>query len=70
MTTQLENNIKQSFSFVKKDLLDINEVIADLKTKIQHLSMNQASLLSVMEQLKEEVYSIRDKNNSKKKRKK
>jgi predicted nucleic acid-binding Zn-ribbon protein len=70
MTTQLENNIKQSFSFVKKDLLDVNDTIADLKTKIQHLSMNQASLLSVMEQLKEEFYSIRDKNNSKKKKKK
>jgi len=68
METQFERNLKQSFSYVKRDLISANELIADLKTKIQHLSMNQASLLSVMEQLKEEVYSIKDKQSKKKKR--
>jgi len=55
METQLEKNIKQSFSFVKKDLISANEAIADLKTKIQHLSMNQASLVSLIERLKHEI---------------
>lgn len=69
MTNQLEKNIKQSFSFVKNDLVSVNESIADLKTKIQHLSMNQASLLSVMEKLRDEVYSLRDAKISKKRKK-
>jgi prefoldin subunit 5 len=61
METQLEKNIKQSFSFVKKDLISANEAIADLKTKIQHLSMNQASLVSLIERLKHEIDALSSK---------
>lgn len=42
---QLERNVEVSFSYVKKDLLSLNDMISDLYEKIQHLSMNQATLL-------------------------
>jgi len=55
METQVESNLRKSFSYVKRDLIAVNEAIADLKTKIQHLSMNQASLISLIEKLKTEI---------------
>jgi archaellum component FlaC len=66
METQIEKNLKQSFSYVKKDLIAVNEAIADIKTKIQHLSMNQASLVSLIEKIKTELNIL--KFGSKKKR--
>jgi len=41
----LEKNVSLSFSYVKKDLLNLNDSISGLKEKIQHLSLNDAMLL-------------------------
>lgn len=43
---QLEKNISLSFSYVKKDLISLNEKIEKLDEKIRHLSLNQAEILS------------------------
>ena len=56
--SQLEQNMKKSFSYVKKDLIEVNESINDLHNKITHLSMNHASLLSEMQKLKEQITKI------------
>jgi hypothetical protein len=69
MENQIEKNLRKSFSFVKRDLIAVNEAIADLKTKIQHISLNQASLLSVMEKLRNEIELIRIVKEEKRKRK-
>jgi len=45
---QLEKNIENSFSYVKKDMLALNDMVSDLNEKIQHLSINQATLLERM----------------------
>jgi predicted nucleic acid-binding Zn-ribbon protein len=42
---QFEKNVGVSFSYVKKDLLSVNDSVSDLHDKIQHLSLNQAMLL-------------------------
>lgn len=52
MTNQLEENLRLSFSYVKKDLMRANDQIADLKEQIQHLSLNQATLLGEVEKLR------------------
>lgn len=45
---QLEKNVSVSFSYVKKDLLMVNDSMSSLHDKIQHLSLNQAMLLEKM----------------------
>ena len=52
MTSRLEKNIRMSFGYVKKDLIRANEAISDLKEQIQHLSLNQATLLAEVEKLR------------------
>ena len=42
---QLEKNIVLSFSYVKKDLLNLNDSVSNVSEKIQHLSLNDAMLL-------------------------
>ncbi len=49
---QFKKNVQASFGYVKKDLLMINDAISDIHDKIQHLSMNHASLLQEIEDLK------------------
>jgi len=70
---QFEKNVQSSFGYVKKDLLMINDAISDVHEKIQHLSMNHASLLNqitkIMERL-EHLESDRVKPSKAKKAKK
>ena len=49
---QFKKNVQASFGYVKKDLLMLNDAISDIHDKIQHLSMNHASLLQEIENLK------------------
>ena len=55
---QLQENMKRSFSFVKKDLIAVNDSINDLHNKITHLSLNHAGLLAEMQKLKEEIAKL------------
>jgi len=52
---QIEENIKASFGYVKKDLLKLNDSIADIYNKIQHLSLNHANLMQKIEKLEEKT---------------
>ncbi len=59
---QLEKNISASFSYVKKDMLMLNDAFSDIHDKIQHLSLNHATLLGEIEKLQK---AIGGKNTSK-----
>jgi predicted nucleic acid-binding Zn-ribbon protein len=61
---QLEKNLGVSFSYVKKDLLSVNDMVSDLHDKIQHLSLNQALLLEKVTKLESK---LTEKTTSKKK---
>jgi hypothetical protein len=52
---QIEKNVSTSFSYVKKDLLMVNDSVSELVDKIQHLSMNQAMLLEKVAELEKMV---------------
>jgi hypothetical protein len=54
---QFEKNVGISFSYVKKDLLSINDMVSDLHEKIQHLSLNQAVLLEKVMKLEQKITS-------------
>jgi hypothetical protein len=45
---QFEKNVGASFSYVKKDMLMINDALSDIHDKMQHLSMNHAALLEAI----------------------
>ncbi|MDP2947670.1 MAG: hypothetical protein Q8N88_06165 [Nanoarchaeota archaeon] len=64
-TEQLEKNVSASFGYVKKDMLMLNDAFSDLNDKIQHLSLNHATLLGEIEKLKSAV----DKKSKKTKKK-
>jgi prefoldin subunit 5 len=63
--TSIEENMRTSFSYVKKDLIAVNDSINDLHNKISHLSMNHASLLSEMAKLKEQIAKLSGKKKKK-----
>ena len=48
---QIEKNVQASFGYVKKDLMNLNDTVSDLQTKIQHLSMNHAALMEQLGQI-------------------
>ena len=50
---QVEKNTQASFGYVKKDLLMVNDSIADLHEKIQHLSLNHMTLLQEIQRLRD-----------------
>jgi hypothetical protein len=52
---QVKKNVSMSFGYVKKDLLMLNDSIAEMNDKIQHLSLNHAALLDRIETLKEMI---------------
>ena len=54
-TKQVEKNVSASFSYVKKDMLMLNDAFSDLHDKVQHLSLNHAMLLEEIEKLKKEI---------------
>jgi hypothetical protein len=49
---QLEKNVSASFGYVKKDMMMLNDAFSDLNDKIQHLSLNHATLLQQIEDLR------------------
>lgn len=48
---QLEKNVSASFSYVKKDMLMINDALSDIHDKIQNLSMSHAALLQEIQKM-------------------
>jgi len=52
---QIEKNVSASFAYVKKDMLMLNDAFSDLNDKIQHLSLNHATLLGEVEKLRAEI---------------
>lgn len=68
MESQIEQNLKLSFSYVKKDLMRVNEQIESLNEKIQHISMNHASLLDELVKIEKKI--VAKKQPAKKKAKK
>ena len=63
---QFERNVQSSFGYVKKDLLMVNDAISDVHEKIQHLSLNHASLLEQIARLTEKVDKLQGKKSAKK----
>ena len=66
-TKQIEKNVSASFGYVKKDMLMLNDAFSDLHDKMQHLSINHATLLEEIGKIKTEIAKITGKNPSKKK---
>jgi len=54
-TKQIEKNVSASFSYVKKDMLMLNDAFSDLHDKVQHLSLNHAMLLEEITKLRAEL---------------
>ncbi len=67
---QIEKNISASFGYVKKDMLMLNDAFSDIHDKIQHLSLNHATLLEEIEKLRVEVVKDSGKKTGKKTKKK
>ena len=63
---QVEKNISASFGYVKKDMLMLNDAFSDSHEKIQHVSLNHATLLEEIEKLRTEVGKISEKKTKKK----
>ena len=66
---QIEKNVSASFSYVKKDMLMLNDAFSDLHDKVQHLSLNHATILGEVEKLREELSNASKKKTTKKKKK-
>jgi predicted flap endonuclease-1-like 5' DNA nuclease len=54
-TSQIEKNVSASFGYVKKDMLMLNDAFSDMHDKIQHLSLNHATLLAEVERLRAQI---------------
>jgi len=54
---QIEKNVSASFAYVKKDMLMLNDAFSDLHDKMQHLSLNHATLLEEIGRLRKELGS-------------
>lgn len=65
--SQVEKNVSASFGYVKKDMLMLNDAFSDLHDKMQHLSLNHASLLEELGRLRKEVSTLKEKKVSVKK---
>jgi len=52
---QIEKNVSASFAYVKKDMLMLNDAFSDIHDKMQHLSLNHASLLEEIGRLRKEI---------------
>jgi hypothetical protein len=64
---QLEKNVSASFGYVKKDLLMLNDAISDINDRIQHLSLNHASLLEKLQELSGRITPKKETKKSSKK---
>ena len=67
---QIERNVSASFGYVKKDMLMLNDAFSDIHEKIQHLSLNHATLLEEIEKLRTEVGGNSETKTKKKTKKK
>ncbi len=67
---QLEKNVSASFGYVKKDMMMLNDSFSDLNDKIQHISLNQATILEQINELRKAVEGKKVKKTVKKKVKK
>ncbi len=67
---QIEKDISASFGYVKKDMLMLNDAFSDIHDKIQHLSLNHATLLEEIEKLRVEVVKTSGAKTKKKTKKK
>jgi predicted flap endonuclease-1-like 5' DNA nuclease len=67
---QVEKNVSASFGYVKKDMLMLNDAFSDLHDKVQHLSLNHATLLDEMRKLRAELVGVSKKKPVKKNNKK
>ena len=65
-TSQIEKNVSASFAYVKKDMLMLNDAFSDIHEKIQHLSINHATLLEEITKLRNELVKAREKPSKKK----
>jgi len=63
---QIERNVSASFGYVKKDMLMLNDAFSDIHDKIQHLSINHATLLEEIARLREELAKMTKKTPTKK----
>ena len=54
-TKQIEKDVSASFAYVKKDMLMLNDAFSDLHDKMQHLSIDHASLLEEIGKLRSEI---------------
>lgn len=53
--SQFEKNVGISFSYVKKDILSVNDSVSDLHDQMQHVSLNQAMLLEKIAKLEQKL---------------
>ena len=67
---QIEKDVAASFSYVKKDMLMLNDAFSDIHDKIQHLSINNVTLLEEVEKLRKELAEMKTKKPTAKKAKK
>jgi len=65
---QVEKNVSASFGAVKKDMLMLNDAFSDLHDKVQHLSLNHATLLGEITKLRREITKPTKKKTTKKKK--
>ena len=52
---EVEKNVSASFGYVKKDILMWNDASSDIQNKIQHLSLNHATLLGEIKKISEKI---------------
>lgn len=64
-TKQIEKDVSASFAYVKKDMLMLNDAFSDLHDKMQHLSINHASLLEEIGKLRSEISEFSGKKKEK-----
>ena len=55
---QIEKNVISSFSYVKKDIMMLNDAFSDLHEKISHLSLNHAGLLEELGRIRKELSTV------------
>lgn len=68
MTNQVEQNLRLSFGYVKRDLLKINEQIESMNEKIQHIALNHASLLGELARIESKIVKTAKKSAKAKKK--
>ena len=63
---QIEKNISASFSYVKKDMLMLNDAFSDMHDKVQQLSLNHAMVLEEVKKLQKGLTELKGEKSTKK----